>query len=69
MERRRIDMRKKTNEEFLNELKEKNVQYNNNDIEILEEYQRTHDKILCHCNICNSDFPEKSLTQFAKHRS
>ena len=53
---RRIDMRKKTNEEFLNELKEKNVHYNNNDIEILDEYQTTHDKILCHCNICNSDF-------------
>ena len=52
----RIDMRKKTNEEFLNELKEKNVHYNNNDIEILEEYKRTHDKILCHCNICNNDF-------------
>ena len=48
--------RRKTNEEFLQELKEKNIHYKNNDIAILEEYQRTHDKILCHCNICNNDF-------------
>ena len=49
-------MKKKTNEEFLQQLKEKNIYYKNNNITILEEYQRTHDKILCHCNICNNDF-------------